>query len=64
MKKPNKVIRCFKNGTNCDYEIIKINEDICKNENKKEQNIYCFKIKGKNGIRINDIFKNLILEQK
>ena len=61
VQKPNKTIRCFKNGLCYEIEIDKIDESN-KNENKNKKNIYCFKIYGKNGFPINKIFKDLLLE--
>ena len=63
VQKPNKAIRCFKNGYSFEIEIIKI-EDNYKSNAKKGKNIFCFKIKGKNGEKINELFKNIILDQK
>ena len=60
VQKPNKIIKCFKNGLCYEIEIEKIDE--YKNDNKNKKNIYCFKIYGKNGFPINKIFRNLILE--
>ena len=56
VQKPNKMIRCFKNGLCCEIEIVKIED----NNNKSEKNVYCFKLIEKNGNPVNKIFKNLI----
>ena len=62
VQKPNKEIRCFKNGMICEIEILKIgNQNFEANTGK---NIYCIKIKSKNGSKINNVFKNIIIEQK
>ena len=61
VQKPNKVIRCFKNGLCCEIEIVKMEQNN-NNENKNGKNIYCFKILGKNGTYLNKMFKNILLE--
>jgi hypothetical protein len=62
VQKPNKEIRCFKNGMICEIEILNIGNQNLEANNGK--NIYCLKIKSKNGTKINNIFKNIIMEQK
>ena len=62
VQKPNKEIRCFKNGMICEIEILKIGNQNLEANNGK--NIYCLKIKSKNGSKINNLFKNIIMEQK
>ena len=58
VQKPNKILRCFKNGFCCEIEILKMDKsDI------NGKNVFCFKIMGKNGCRVNKMFKNLILEE-
>jgi 5'-AMP-activated protein kinase catalytic alpha subunit len=62
VQKPNKVIRCFKNGTCCEIEIVKLEQiNNGNNEENKNKNIYCFKALGKKGNNVNKMFKNLIL---
>ena len=65
VQKPNKVIRCFKNGACCEIEIVKLeqinNGNTGNNNNDENKNIYCFKILGKKGNNVNKMFKNLIL---
>ena len=56
VQKPNKIIRCFKNGLCCEIEIV----EMIDNNSKNEKNVYCFKLLGKNGNPINKMFKNLI----
>ena len=62
VQKPNKEIRCFKNGMICEIEILKVGSQNSEANNGK--NVYCLKIKSKNGSKINSIFKNIIMEQK
>ena len=62
VQKPNKEIRCFKNGMICEIEILKVGSPNSEGNNGK--NVYCLKIKSKNGNKINSIFKNIIMEQK
>ena len=58
VQKPNKILRCFKNGLCCEIEILKMDKsDI------NGKNVFCFKIMGKNGCHVNKMFKNLILEE-
>ena len=56
VQKPNKTLRCFKNGLCCEIEITKMDD----NGSKNEKNAYCFKLMGKNGNPVNKMFKNLI----
>ena len=58
VQKPNKNVRCFKNGLCCEIEIVKIEQS---DENGKST--YCYKLLGKNGCYVNRMFKNLILEE-
>ena len=58
VQKPNKTVRCFKNGLCCEIEIVKIDKS---DENGKST--YCYKLLGKNGCYVNRMFKNLILEE-
>ena len=62
VQKPNKAIRCFKNGEFCEIEIVKLeqtnNND---NDDNNKKNVYCFKVLGKKGYNLNKMFKNLIL---
>ena len=62
VQKSNKVIRCFKNGISCEIEIIKM-EGTGNGETKmdKDNNVYCFKIAGKNGCNKDNLFKNIII---
>ncbi len=61
VQKPNKVLRCFKNGLCCEIQIVPM--DINKrDEDKNRKNIYCYKIIGKNGSHVNKMFKNFLLE--
>ena len=57
VQKPNKVLRCFKNGFWCEIEIVTMDM------NKNGKNTYCYKIMGKNGSHVNKMFKNLLLDQ-
>ena len=59
MQKSSKAIRCFKNGTSCEIEIVKMEETNDKND---ENNCYCFKIMGKSGCNIDKLFTNIVLE--
>ena len=56
VQKPNKEIRCFKNGMICEIEILKIGSQNLETNNGK--NLYCLKIKSKNGhFKLQDHFR-------
>ena len=62
VQKPNKTIRCFKNGEYCEIKIVKLeqtnNND---NDDNNKKNVYCFRVLGKKGYNVNKMFKNIIL---
>ena len=60
VQKPNKVIRCFKNGACCEIEIVKL-EQVNNGNADENKNVYCFKTLGKKGNNVNKMFKNLIM---